>query len=148
MIDDRGGWLRRAFPVIFTLTTHSNHATLATLGKYKEVVSLSHSRVTPKTWKMVIDILSWLAGWAPSSQVTKLESNIDIPETFRERWLSSGQMLCERLLCPNGKLNALWPMSYVGPSLITVHLENWLNCWSAVQLKRPEEAIYILDKNS
>ena len=31
---------------------------------------------------------------ATSSQVTKLESNIDIPE----RWLSSRQMLCERLL--------------------------------------------------
>ena len=29
---------------------------------------------------------------------TKLESDIDKPE----RWLSSGQMLCERLLCQNG----------------------------------------------
>ena len=36
---------------------------------------------------------------------TKLESGIDKPE----RWLSSGQMLCERLLCPNGELNALGP---------------------------------------
>ena len=26
-----------------------------------------------------------------------------------ERWLSSGQMLCERLPCPNGELNALGP---------------------------------------
>ena len=34
---------------------------------------------------------------------TKLESEIDKPE----RWLASGQMLCERLLCPNGELNAL-----------------------------------------
>ena len=36
---------------------------------------------------------------------TKLESDIDKPE----RWLSSGQMLCERLLCLNGELNALGP---------------------------------------
>ena len=34
-----------------------------------------------------------------------LESDIDKPE----RWLSSGRMLCERLLCPNGELNALEP---------------------------------------
>ena len=26
-----------------------------------------------------------------------------------ERWLSSEQMLCERLQCPNGELNALGP---------------------------------------
>ena len=31
--------------------------------------------------------------------------DIDKPE----RWLSSGQMFCERLLCPNGELNALGP---------------------------------------
>ena len=36
---------------------------------------------------------------------TKLESDIDKPE----RWLSSGQMLSERLLCSNGELNALGP---------------------------------------
>ena len=36
---------------------------------------------------------------------TKLESDIDTSE----RWLSSGQMLCERLLCPNEELNALGP---------------------------------------
>ena len=35
----------------------------------------------------------------------KLESDVD----KLERWLSSGQMLCERLLCPNGELNALGP---------------------------------------
>ena len=34
---------------------------------------------------------------------TKLESDIDKPE----RWFSSGRMLCERLLCLNGELNAL-----------------------------------------
>ena len=61
----------------------------------RKVVSSSHSRVIPKTWKMVIDILSW----------AKLESDIDKPE----RWLPSGRMLCERLLCPNGELNALGP---------------------------------------
>ena len=38
---------------------------------------------------------------------TKLESDIDKPE----RWLSSGQMLCERLLCTNGELNALGPLT-------------------------------------
>ena len=53
----------------------------------KEVVSSSHSRVIPKTWKMAID----------------RSSDIDKPE----RWLSSGRMLCERLSCPNGELNAL-----------------------------------------
>ena len=36
---------------------------------------------------------------------SKLESDIDKPK----RWLSSGQMLCERLLSPNGELNALGP---------------------------------------
>ena len=36
---------------------------------------------------------------------TKLESDVDKPE----RWLSSGQMLCERLLCQNGELNTLGP---------------------------------------
>ena len=36
---------------------------------------------------------------------TKLESDIDKPE----RWLSSGQMLCEQLPCPNGELNTLGP---------------------------------------
>ena len=36
---------------------------------------------------------------------TKLERNIDKPE----RWLSSGWMLCERLPCSNGELNALEP---------------------------------------
>ena len=36
---------------------------------------------------------------------TKLESDIDKPE----RWLSSGKMLCERLLYPIGELNALGP---------------------------------------
>ena len=36
---------------------------------------------------------------------TKLGSDIDQPE----RWLSSGQMLCERFPCQNGKLNALGP---------------------------------------
>ena len=42
---------------------------------------------------------------------TKLESDIDKPETERG-WLSSwsGLMLCERLLCPNGELNALGPL--------------------------------------
>ena len=38
---------------------------------------------------------------------TKLESDIDEPEMC----LSSGQMLCRRLLCPNGKLNALGPLT-------------------------------------
>ena len=36
---------------------------------------------------------------------TKLESDIDKPG----RWLSSGRMLCERLSCSNGELNALGP---------------------------------------
>ena len=37
----------------------------------------------------------------------KLESDID---KSSERWLyNSRQMLCERLLCPNGELNALGP---------------------------------------
>ena len=36
---------------------------------------------------------------------TKLESDID----KLERWLSSGQMLCERLMCPNGELNTPGP---------------------------------------
>ena len=35
----------------------------------------------------------------------KLESDIDEPES----WLSSGRMLCQRLLCPNRELNALRP---------------------------------------
>ena len=51
-----------------------------------KVVSSSHSRVIPK--------LS-----------AKLESDIDKPWG----WLSSGRMLCERLPCPNGELNALGP---------------------------------------
>ena len=50
---------------------------------------------------------------------TKLESDIDKPE----RWLSSGQMLCERLLCQNGGIKRT-RASYAGPSLITVNLEN------------------------
>ena len=40
-----------------------------------------------------------------------------------ERWLSSGQMLCEQLLCPNGGIKRTRTF-YAGPSLITVHLEN------------------------
>ena len=38
----------------------------------------------------------------------KLESDIDKPG----RWLSSGQMLLERLPCPNGELNALGPPTH------------------------------------
>ena len=57
----------------------------------REVVSSSHSRVIPKDLKNDNRYTQLSA---------KLESDIDKPE----RWLSSGRMLCERLLCPNGKL--------------------------------------------
>ena len=50
----------------------------------------------------------------------KLESDIDKPE----RWLSSGWMLCERLLCPNGGIKRT-RTSCAWPSLVTVHPENW-----------------------
>ena len=60
----------------------------------RKVVCSSHSRVIPLK-----------NGNRYTQLSTKLESAIDKPE----RWLSSGQMLCERLLCPNGELNALGP---------------------------------------
>ena len=62
----------------------------------REVVSSNHGRVIPKNWKNDNRYTQLRA---------KLESDIDKPE----RWLSSGRMLWERLLCPNGELNVLGP---------------------------------------
>ena len=60
----------------------------------EEVVSSNHQPSHAKDLKNGIQYTQLSA---------KLESDIDKPE----RWLSSGRMLCERLLCPNGELNAL-----------------------------------------
>ena len=76
----------------------------------REIVSSSGSRVIPKTWKNAYRYTQLSA---------KLESDIDKPE----RWLSSGRVLCGRLLCPNGGIKRT-RTSYAGPSLITVHPEN------------------------
>ena len=60
----------------------------------REVVSSNHSPSHTKDLKN---------GNQYTQLSVKLESDIDKPE----RWLSSGKMLCERLLYPNGELNAL-----------------------------------------
>ena len=63
------------------------------LAPEREVVSSKHSPVIPKTWKMTGDILIWaLSLWAIS---------------INQRGGCLGRMLCERLPCPNGELNAL-----------------------------------------
>ena len=50
---------------------------------------------------------------------SKLEDDIDKPE----RWLSSRQMLCERLSCPKWEIKRT-RTSYAGPSLVAIHREN------------------------
>ena len=62
----------------------------------RKVVSSSHSRVIPKTWKN---------GNRYTQLSAKLESDIDKPE----RWLFSERMLCEQLPCPNKELHVLGP---------------------------------------
>ena len=72
----------------------------------RKVASSIHSRAKPKTFKN---------GSRYTQLSAKLESDID----KLERWLSSGQMLCERLLCPNGGIKHT-RTSYAGPLLARI----------------------------